>query len=1038
MKKIYLLFAFFLAIFINGGLFTHQAETLSSYNALFNYLPRVSLLVKEQYVEPERIDPDAMLAAIFSVLEAKIPNLVIRLPKALVEKAKTNGQVFDGDGGSLPIIETPQDGIPTTPKTVINIKEELIVELGSSKKTFDFESGRSLWGMIFFLRDVLKFIETEGDKQGLSKGASPNEPIEWDKIESAIINAMLSRLDPHSVFLEPKYARDLTTTTKGEFGGVGIVISIRDGFLTVISPMDDTPAFKVGVKAKDRIIKINDTSAINMDLNDAVSMLRGEPNTKVHITVQRENKVLEFELKRAVIKVESVAYVLLDNKVGYLRIKSFQGNTEASLIAAILDMKKKSKGEMIGLVFDTRGNPGGLLSQAVAVSKVLLDKGEIVSTKGRSRDDRQVESANKGQLDPNLKVVVLVDEGSASASEIVAGALKYNDRALVVGNTTFGKGSVQMVFELPSLNKENRVSGIGNIQEKAAPVEPAALKLTIAQYYGPNEKTIQTLGVNPDITLNEVNADKKGELRIFGHPSMREADLTAHLLGKNKQEEKSFYSIDYLKPSEDDKANEYSKLDITNLNKDFAVKVAAEIAKSSSLPSRAEMLKSAEAVVKKFSADQELVIANALKKFDIDWSKGENRATAKDILVNVVQNKPVLSGDKMHLVVKVKNISSKPIYQVHGITKAKTTLFDKREFLFGKIEPQKEVEASIEIEIPKDAISRRDFLSLEIMDAEQKKILDVPMGLEIVGLKRPIFTYAYYLDDTNRSKDGSFDMVLWLKNIGEGKAFEPTVLLRSDEADKIFIEKGRVQGGELLPGKETAMRFTFKLKEKVDSANFELQMFDGQIHDLWQDKIKVSFDALPEAQPVMTKITPKEKAIDLFDKPKGKKIATLNTGFSMNALKEIGDFYYVKTQENLAGFVAKSNVKKNDTGGVIKGAISQTLAEVYYPSSPPKVFLKFADGLGLSKTANGMLNAKIKNADALTELILYINGKKVLYKAINKPQKEQDLNYLATLKPGVNIITLMAKVNSLYGQKENMTIFFDDKNQIASSLKPKS
>lgn len=1024
-RLFYLWFLLFLSLFswqINAKLL----QPSISETVLFNNMPKAALLIKEQYVEPERIDPDAMLASILEAIESRIAKLVITLPKSLEGKSKIYA---DKDF----LEKKPEaDNIALPKESAVKTKEQITLELGLVKKSFEFEKGRSLWGMIFLLRDIFKFIEMEGNKQGLTKGGIADDPIEWQKLEYIAINAMLSSLDPHSVFLEPKYARDLTLTTKGEFGGVGIVISIRDGFLTVISPIDDTPAAKAGVKAKDRIIKINDISAINMDLQDAVSFLRGEANTVVNITIQRGNAILDFALKRAIIKVESVAYALIDEKVGYLRIKAFQGKTANDVKTALMELKKKSKNKMNSLIFDLRDNPGGLLREAVEVSDLFLDGGEIVSTKGPAKESRQVENATKGQLDPNLKIAVLLNGGSASASEIVGGALKYRDRAIVIGERTFGKGSVQMLFDFPT---QPIASDLEASKENQPIVEPAALKLTIAQYFAPGERTIQTQGVGPDIELHEINALKKDELSLFA-PSLRESDLSAHLLGKEKREENSFITIDYLSLPEEEKDTEYGKIDLNKLNKDFFIILASELLKKASGPKRQELLDKINEVGNKFKQQQEDLIALALKKYNIDWSKGPYKAKNQDFTVVVTKNKPSMAGDKLTVGVKIKNISSNTLMQVHGITHSKTPLFDHREFLFGRIDPGKEIEREVIFDIPKDVISRKDLFTLEIRDSQLEKITELNVPIEIMGLKRPIFSHMVYIDDSQNSladgkikPDESIDLVVFIKNIGDGKAFEPTGLLKSELGNKIQIEKGRAQYTELLPGQETAFRFSFKMKEKIDEAKFELQLFDGQIHDVWQNKFIIHFAQKENGKAINQYLTVKSKSADIFEKisPKPRKIATLKEGAKILAIREFDHQYLVKVDDNLLGLIDKVNVTSSQAS-----KIKQTLVpyEINYDHIPPKVFLSFNEGLGSTKQSVGNIKAKITQADKVKEILLYVNGKKVLYKDINNKLKEQTINHYINLKPGVNVISLLARENAFFGQRGNITVYFDDANKL--------
>ncbi len=1004
---------------------SHLTEVLPkiSKSLLFNILPKVGLIVNENYVDPKRIDLSKMLVSMLSTAESKISKLVIKLPKSLQEiahKQNKNSKSVESVISDSSMSQEPKEQVE---------KEFVILEMGNSKTSLEYEAPKSIWGLIFFMRDVLNFIEEQIKKQNVTeKSRGSTEPINLEDLEVSITNAMLETLDPHSFYLDSKRAKELTVTTKGEFGGIGIVISVKDGFLTVISPVDNTPASLVGVKAKDKIIQIDDTSAINMDLNDAVNMLRGEPGSKVRITVERENapKPIELTMKRAIIKVDSVNYSLLNNEIGYLRIKAFQGQTGDDVKAAVLAMKKSSKNKLNGLILDVRDNPGGLLREALSISDLFLDGGEVVSTKGALESSKQVEMASKGQIDANLKIVILTNAGSASASEIIAGALKYRDRAIVIGERTFGKGSVQMLFDFE---------------------KDATLKLTVAQYFAPEDRVIQTFGIEPDITLNEVHASKLENMSIFPNLSFREADLDAHLLADKFREEKPLFVLKYLMPESKNEKENYSnnKPDVNVLKKDFNVKLSMEILAAAKNPLRAPMLAEAEKVAKKLSLEEEKKIIEALKKHKIDWSVGSEQTKNKNISYKITDNKSVLGGEKLKVSIKIKNTSDKPLYQVHGITASKTPLFDHREFLFGKLDPNQEIERSLEFEIPKDVVSRKDYFSVEIRDNSLTKIKDINVPLDIVGLKRPRLAHMIFLEDANSlDADGKLqvnedvNLVLWLKNVGEGKAFEPTVLVRNQSGSKLFLKTGREQSKALLPNEETSMRFSFKVTEPTDAIDFELQIFDSQIRDIWRDKIKLNVsDSKDKTTLANTWLTPSTKSIDLFmlNNNTEEKIASISEGAFLQAIREDDKKYMVKVVDNLIGFVKKTDVKniaapkaeqKNSAGAYL----------VNYNRFPPKIDLKFADNKGFSRDKKGVVVAEISGPAKVNEVLMYLNGKKVLYKQVEKYSGQTKITQEIELVPGVNNISLLAREDDYFGQLQNITVFYDDAKE-SMFVKPK-
>lgn len=1009
--------------------FAKLSDKNESHTVLFNNLPRVALLVKEQYVDPSLINPNKMRASILEALEAKIPALVVTLPKEPDSAPKST--------------EVKMGPVDLKSGAKNDAKEKLTLDISGVKKTFEFEPLKSMWGMIFQLRDIFGFVEAETTKlQAQKKHGAGDEPVDWEKVENSAINGMLGTLDPHSVYLEPKYARDLAITTKGEISGIGAQVSLFENRIAIVSPIDGGPAARAGIKAKDQIIKIDDESTTNMDLNDAVNLLRGKAGTIVRLTVRRQNsaKDLEFALKRAVVKVDSVTYSLLDNDIGYLRIKAFQGNTSADVWNGISDMKKKSKNRMSGLILDLRDNPGGLLSEAIDVSGMFLDGGEIVSTKGSRPDSRKVEMAQGGELDPKLKIAVLVNGGSASASEIVAGALKNggtkDGRAIILGERTFGKGSVQMLFDFPTLPKAETAKTTDG-KAKEAPVEAAALKLTIAEYFGPNQKSIQAIGVTPDIGLQPVQVDKREEIRLFPQVGTREIDLEGHLLidkptGK-VPEELPIYTVDFLSPKADEeKALEYGKLDVANLKKDFAVIAASAFIKAAKGPSRLDLLANAESVRNHLQDEEYKKIKNALKKYTIDWSLGKSTTQVKDakITATITENKPALAGTKLKVTVKVKNTSTEPLFQVHGITHSKTPLFDQREFIFGKLNPGQELSHTVELELPKDVVSRKDLMTLELRDYRREKIQEMEIPLDIKGLLRPRFAHKIFIDDAKINKDSKeVDLTLWLKNIGEGKAFEPIVLLRNESGSKIFLKSGRFQSKELLPNQEVATTFSFRIKEPTDKAQFELQIFDGKMHDLWRDKIEVDVSKKIDLKAHKRFLTIKDKEAVLFERPDSasQAIATLHDGVNFESLSETKDYLLVKVDQHISGFIKKADTKEGKKEIKKPDQQKKNLYSIKYDRVPAQVSLQFGDGSGLSKSESGKLVADIVDVGHVSSLLLYVNGKKVLYKDVSNETGKKKIEQMVTLKPGINVITLFAGEDATYGQRESIIVFYNDK-----------
>ena len=336
------------------------------------------------------------------------------------------------------------------------------------------------------------------------------EDVDDKELLEGAIRGMLSGLDPHSAYLDKEEFKELQVGTTGQFGGLGIEVSMEDGFVKVVSPIDDTPAQRAGMMAGDLIIRLDDTPVKGMSLNDAVKLMRGKPGTDIVLTVIRksEDGPLMITITRDIIKVKSVKSRTLEEGFGYLRITSFQTKTGEQMRKAISELKKEHDGELNGLVLDLRNNPGGVLGAAVAVSDAFLKTGIIVYTEGRAEDAAMKFNATPDDILNGSPIVVLVNEGSASASEIVAGALQDHKRAVIMGSQTFGKGSVQTIF--PMSNQ-------------------SAVKITTARYFTPAGRSIQAEGIVPDIKVDPLRVEK---VKSNGR-RIKEADLSGHLENGN-------------------------------------------------------------------------------------------------------------------------------------------------------------------------------------------------------------------------------------------------------------------------------------------------------------------------------------------------------------------------------------------------------------------------------------------------------------------------------------------------------------------------
>lgn len=376
------------------------------------------------------------------------------------------------------------------------------------------------------------------------------DEIDIKEIIDKAIGGLLTNLDAHSDYLTEKKFKDLQAQTEGEFGGLGITIGMKDGALTIIAPLDDTPAQKAGLKSGDIILKINNESTLNMSIDDAVNLMRGKPKTSVELTIYRKNapKPLDFKITRDIIQVKSVHTRKIENEnFLYVRVNSFDKNVTSSVKNAL-----DKAGKLDGIILDLRNNPGGLLNQAVGLSELFIKNGVIVSQKGKVKNENIEYKANGKAPYENLPIVVLINGGTASASEIVSGALQDYKRALIIGENSFGKGSVQVVLPLDSTS---------------------AIKLTTAKYYLPSGRTIQAIGVTPDIIVHPGAVPQSD-----GGFSLKEADLKNHL--QNELDKISEDSKKDNKKEEKTTGDKKDMLSLNDINNDIQLKTAIDLLKS--------------------------------------------------------------------------------------------------------------------------------------------------------------------------------------------------------------------------------------------------------------------------------------------------------------------------------------------------------------------------------------------------------------------------------------------------------------------------
>ncbi|MFO1462588.1 MAG: MXAN_5808 family serine peptidase [bacterium] len=707
------------------------------------------------------------------------------------------------------------------------------LEVGDKKKTINLPNMKTAEDMLPVVQETFSFIE-----------ANYKGEVKLEDMQYAAVNGMLDSLDPHSALLPPKIFTEFKTQTEGEFGGIGIVIGLKDGELTVIAPLPNTPAARAGLKPKDKIVKIGEEASINMDLTEAVERLRGKIGTTVTITVTREGAEapMDFTLTRANIKIESVQSKLAESPegdIGILKVKSFQEETGREMNRHLKMMRDKSK-NFKGLVLDLRNNPGGLLNQAVDIADKFLAKGTIVLTVGANNQILEVDEAQAGDTEPDYPIVVLVNDGSASASEIVAGALKNNNRGVVLGTQTFGKGSVQSVYSLK---------------------DGSALKMTVAQYLTPGNESIQSVGITPDIQLVPESV-QKDKVDLIESQTFGEKDLEKHLESKFKTSGKPTYTLGFYQEKKGDKDKEEGEEDRSNysneVEEDFQIKFAEQILRKVDSADRKKMLAETKDLVANVANEEDKKIQTALAGVGVDWSLSPAAGKPQAAVTFNIQSSAgqvLKAGEEVKLDLQVRNVGQGPFYQLIASTESDNFLLKNREFIFGKLNPGESRSWTVPIKIPAAALRREDKMTFVFREGNgnvpekfQSMVLTEPMA-------RPTFAYQYELVDDGRHESrgnanqrvekGEKDALkVTVKNEGPGISKKTAVNLKNLDGGGIFLGKGREKLDELPVGatKEATLNFTVDKSYTKDKVELELSVSDQETQEILGDKLTIPLD----------------------------------------------------------------------------------------------------------------------------------------------------------------------------------------------------
>jgi carboxyl-terminal processing protease len=863
--------------------------------------------VNSQYFDRTRPDPKRMLVGALDFLQRDVPEVLVdRFPER-------------------------------DPKQVT-------VTVNGEQKIFPVDRVDSPWTLRSTIKEIFSFIEPR-----LRPVPAKDRARHLVDIEMTATNGMLYTLDPHSVLLDVDSFKDMRTTTQGKFGGLGIVIEMdRKGRITVKKPMPDTPAIRIGIKAKDHIVRINNEATMNMTLQEAVDRLRGEVGSSVDVYVDRTGVQTpkKFTIVRDYIRPPAIdPPPRIFNvpasgkepaaKVGYFRITSFSANTEADLTKALAYFERE---KVKGLVMDLRGNPGGLYDQAQKVADAFIESGVLVSMVGPGGAQRKDEHATRNG-DTKVPLAVLVSQTSASASEIVAGALKNLDRGVIIGESTFGKGSVQMLFDIPS-----PVSFGKNSDD-----DKLGLKLTTAQYLTPGDVSIQGVGVTPDIELIRMRVEKKSdEAWISLQPSTRrrqESDYEWHLENPNAQKgNRPFDTLSYLfvpPPGKDrhhvdddddpDTTADEEEADepAEEMRVDYPIELARDLVAQAKSARRQDLVTLSKQFLDKARADQDKKLSLALEKLGVDWSQGSatSEGDIQATLALVGGDVKIGAGQSIKIRGSVKNTGSTTVNRVRAVLRSDNLLFDENEMVFGKIAPGATKTYDLAVKVPRNSLTRTDVIRAEFSGQGKLHANSAEMALNIEGKPHPLFAYAYQtIDDVAGNRDGRVQKgervrtLVRVKNIGAGTSLKTEAIVRNGAGQEgILISAGRFEAKDLAPGATKDFSFVYEVGNDFqgDEYQLELMVADTVLGESISDKIKIKIagpGAAPAPDEGMVTIIKPDVALRESPSASALVLGYADKGSSFKTTGKLGDFGRIELESGRPAFVATADISRGGGG----------------------------------------------------------------------------------------------------------------------------
>ncbi len=861
------------------------------------------------------------------------------------------------------------------------------------------------------------------------------------EVEYAMMNGMLKTLDPHSFFINPQSFAEMQVSNDGHFGGLGITIGIREGRLTILYPLADTPAWRSGLKSGDHIDKIGRESTVNMELDEAVRKLRGVEGTQVTITVADDDGLeREVTLTRARIDVPTVKSAYAGDGVGYLQVLHFAKQTYDSLDEALDDLDTKAiadgHGHLQGLVLDLRGNPGGYLEQAKLMADKFIRSGTIVTTEGMAGTARVPSAAQRFGTENDLPIVVLVDAGSASASEIVAGALKNQERALVMGTRTFGKGSVQNLYE------RNFDAG--------------ALKLTTARYLTPGDVSIQGVGILPDVELRPAFTEREEngalDIRMYWDDfELREEDLDGSFQWGDAQtdEQRLRYVFSCAECWEDptDRKREETALDALRLPQ---VQAAKAVLLETASTSRDDLLAAARKVLPGVFAHREAELGEWMAANGMDWSKppaGPHEDARLTVELKVQSDDGALApGADTDITLAVTNEGTEPLYRFRAVTDG--DFFRGREYFFGRIAPGETREYTVTARPRLWLNARTERVEWRFFASGDVKLPAPFVGsLRIKEALRPRFAYSWALiDDGTGTSEGNgdglvqagerLDLLVTVRNIGDGPTSDiwrtergllsaaedkdgdgvadreaGFVRFKNESGDSVFLEEGS-GSFSLAPGEESRQRLRFRVAD--DAAGLEalqghLMIGDERFLEILSSEVRLPLFAASGAIAADDRVVMPKKDARVLTRSGASEVMPVVGSFDgpVASTGRLGDWVRIALPWGSDGWARAEEVVPAPRDR------KPAPVQVRLPNSPPVISLASNPG-GTVVTADTLrLSGSVVDDEAVQDLYVFVNDRKVSFVRLASPTANHAFELDVRLDAGVNDIEIFSRDGNL-------------------------